>query len=689
MINKSLLALGAVIHALTTVGRAHVPYRDSVLTWLLKDSLGGNAHCTMIANVSPDVSDADETRGTLRYAERTKKVVTHARVNEDPRSRLVNVLRAEVKELKRQLVEAASNEGSSAAELERIIEAMRGPEQQRIELERSAQERMREADALARENAKLLSENAALHAQLDSRGRELHAREKQMYELFNAESALQRELAVAQRELQYCLQNGDAGALDHAIMRADALKEQLGLRKPPAIIEAATRLTSGATHLFARAISNVSGRALEEPRRPATPASAGARSRRDTAMHEPTPPSPPLLFASPTEGLKEAGLEGASKTASRTEAGSDRSDGEEATDDDDDDDHEEEEEDDEDANEEEDDKDEDAYKPIDIGDVLSYGQRGRPEIESKLAAEHARMTNASVLATPATPSPLRPPSIQPVPTAPPIVLPPSPEIAERSHRAVTSTPPTTPPKSRQKPRAFSLAENAKVAAAASVSPTPRISSRKTTRRAQLPSSRRAAPPKEYMSIVGSRSRADVQTGGTCDGGDDDDDDDPDHGPFVARSKLKVRRSAALDSDEAGEVPAGMEVMVLERVELADGTMRACVARVGDGNEAGMLLGWVSTIGRKDGAELLMRFGADAASARATGAATPPAAVRVAHSASTSGGGTTRCAVGPIVKPASSPIVKPASSPIVKPASSPIVKPASIGGRAAAAFGSAL
>merc|ERR1719506_3142861 len=97
-INLSLSALGNVINALTepkTAGSKgrHVPYRDSKLTRLLQDSLGGNAFTVMICNVSPAEINAEETMSSLRFAERAKKVENSATVNRDPKSaRLAELL---------------------------------------------------------------------------------------------------------------------------------------------------------------------------------------------------------------------------------------------------------------------------------------------------------------------------------------------------------------------------------------------------------------------------------------------------------------------------------------------------------------------------------------------------------------------------------------------------------------------
>ncbi|KAF4083998.1 hypothetical protein AMELA_G00123810 [Ameiurus melas] len=137
-INKSLVTLGIVISALaqnsqmcsstqsinsmlsegeaSTVGsqssslsnssRRHcfIPYRDSVLTWLLKDSLGGNSKTIMIATISPACSSYNETLSTLRYAAHAKNIVNKPRVNEDASVRLIRELREEIDRLKSMLL---------------------------------------------------------------------------------------------------------------------------------------------------------------------------------------------------------------------------------------------------------------------------------------------------------------------------------------------------------------------------------------------------------------------------------------------------------------------------------------------------------------------------------------------------------------------------------------------------------
>ncbi|KAI9475786.1 MAG: hypothetical protein EXX96DRAFT_506439 [Benjaminiella poitrasii] len=123
-INKSLTTLGKVIAGLAEQAsaaadngkknstkkskEAFVPFRDSVLTWLLKDSLGGNSKTCMIAAISP--ADYDETLSTLRYADQAKKIKTKAVVNEDPNAKLMRELKDEVEALRQALMVYAPDE---------------------------------------------------------------------------------------------------------------------------------------------------------------------------------------------------------------------------------------------------------------------------------------------------------------------------------------------------------------------------------------------------------------------------------------------------------------------------------------------------------------------------------------------------------------------------------------------------
>lgn len=103
-INLSLSTLCHVISALTDPKSTYIPYRDSKLTRLLQDSLGGNTKTIMISNVGPADYNYDETMNTLRYASRAKNIQNKPRINEDPKDALLREYQDEVSKLKEQLM---------------------------------------------------------------------------------------------------------------------------------------------------------------------------------------------------------------------------------------------------------------------------------------------------------------------------------------------------------------------------------------------------------------------------------------------------------------------------------------------------------------------------------------------------------------------------------------------------------
>lgn len=109
-INQSLTTLGNVISALVDPKASHVPYRDSKLTRLLQDSLGGNTKTVMIANIGPADYNYDETLSTLRYANRAKNIKNKPRINEDPKDAMIRQFQEEIEKLKKQLQNTAGGE---------------------------------------------------------------------------------------------------------------------------------------------------------------------------------------------------------------------------------------------------------------------------------------------------------------------------------------------------------------------------------------------------------------------------------------------------------------------------------------------------------------------------------------------------------------------------------------------------
>ena len=120
-INLSLSALGNVISALVDGKSAHIPYRDSKLTRLLQDSLGGNTKTVMIANLGPADYNFDETMSTLRYANRAKNIKNKPKINEDPKDAMLREFQEEIARLKAQLGAGGSAPDGALVDAARTI----------------------------------------------------------------------------------------------------------------------------------------------------------------------------------------------------------------------------------------------------------------------------------------------------------------------------------------------------------------------------------------------------------------------------------------------------------------------------------------------------------------------------------------------------------------------------------------
>ncbi|KAG5843203.1 hypothetical protein ANANG_G00148260 [Anguilla anguilla] len=147
-INRGLLSLGNVISALGDESKKgnFVPYRDSKLTRLLQDSLGGNSHTLMIACVSPADSNIEETINTLRYADRARKIKNKPIINVDPRSAEMKRLKQQVQELQVMLLHARGGvapvlSGSEPAEnVSKVLEKNRCLQEENRKLSRELSE---------------------------------------------------------------------------------------------------------------------------------------------------------------------------------------------------------------------------------------------------------------------------------------------------------------------------------------------------------------------------------------------------------------------------------------------------------------------------------------------------------------------------------------------------------------------
>ena len=133
-INLSLTALGSVIDALS-FNRKHIPYKDSKLTRLLADSLGGNTKTVMFANISPASYNYEETVGTLRYASRAKLIKNAPKINEDPKDALLRKYEEEIKALKEQLTN-----GGNEKEIKKIKKKKKKIKKEKVEKENNEEE---------------------------------------------------------------------------------------------------------------------------------------------------------------------------------------------------------------------------------------------------------------------------------------------------------------------------------------------------------------------------------------------------------------------------------------------------------------------------------------------------------------------------------------------------------------------
>ncbi|XP_062467103.1 kinesin-like protein KIF1A isoform X25 [Pezoporus occidentalis] len=201
-INKSLTTLGKVISALAEMDSGpnknkkkkktdFIPYRDSVLTWLLRENLGGNSRTAMVAALSPADINYDETLSTLRYADRAKQIRCNAVINEDPNNKLIRELKDEVARLRDLLyaqglgdiidmtnaiagispsssLSALSSRAASVASLherimfapgsEEAIERLKETEKIIAELNETWEEKLRRTEAIRMEREALLAE---------------------------------------------------------------------------------------------------------------------------------------------------------------------------------------------------------------------------------------------------------------------------------------------------------------------------------------------------------------------------------------------------------------------------------------------------------------------------------------------------------------------------------------------------
>uniref|UniRef100_A0A7N6AWH0 Kinesin-like protein n=1 Tax=Anabas testudineus TaxID=64144 RepID=A0A7N6AWH0_ANATE len=213
-INLSLSTLGNVISALVDGKSTHVPYRNSKLTRLLQDSLGGNSKTMMCANIGPADYNYDETISTLRYANRAKNIKNKARINEDPKDALLRQFQKEIEELKKKL-----EEGRKKVSPDKMVEM-----QAKIEEERKALEAKLDMEEEERNKAR---------AELEKREKDLLKAQQEHHLLLEKLSALEKKVIVggvdllAKAEEQEKLLQESNNELEERRRRAEQLRKEL------------------------------------------------------------------------------------------------------------------------------------------------------------------------------------------------------------------------------------------------------------------------------------------------------------------------------------------------------------------------------------------------------------------------------------------------------------------------------
>ncbi|KAL5471016.1 hypothetical protein EMCRGX_G029088 [Ephydatia muelleri] len=196
-INLSLSALGNVISSLVDGKCTHIPYRDSKLTRLLQDSLGGNAKTVMVANVGPADYNYEETLTTLRYADRAKSIKNKPKINEDPKDALLREYQEEIKKLKIELEKRKNKDLQEKQKLDGTGEngdAIVVPQEEQAKLQA-------EKEAILQNRELLQEERDKLVAQIQRRADQLKKDQKKKEALSEKIKAMENKLLAGGKNI--------------------------------------------------------------------------------------------------------------------------------------------------------------------------------------------------------------------------------------------------------------------------------------------------------------------------------------------------------------------------------------------------------------------------------------------------------------------------------------------------------
>uniref|UniRef100_A0A0G4GXY7 Kinesin motor domain-containing protein n=1 Tax=Chromera velia CCMP2878 TaxID=1169474 RepID=A0A0G4GXY7_9ALVE len=235
-INLSLSALGNVISALVDGRSSHIPYRDSKLTRLLQDSLGGNTRTVMVANIGPADYNYDETLSTLRYAYRAKSIRNKPRINEDPKDAMIREFQEEIVRLRNELANKGGKGGGSGGRPK-----SKKVEEKEIVVEKIVEKIVKEGiseEEMKQVQSQLEEEKSRLHAAFEEERRQVEAaaniaeneKQKLIQEIRQKEEDAEKQKEHQARQLERLAEMEEKMLQGSEVMKA-AMAQEVELKK--------------------------------------------------------------------------------------------------------------------------------------------------------------------------------------------------------------------------------------------------------------------------------------------------------------------------------------------------------------------------------------------------------------------------------------------------------------------------
>eukprot|EP00054_Salpingoeca_dolichothecata_P024883 m.171183 g.171183 ORF g.171183 m.171183 type:complete len:769 (-) comp25172_c0_seq2:254-2560(-) len=230
-INSSLSALGNVIAHLVDGKSKHIPYRNSKLTRLLQDSLGGNAKTVMLANIGPADYNFDETVTTLRYANRAKNIKNKPKINEDPKDALLREFQEELARLQEELAKKGTKRKKKKKKKyneqgEEIPDSSDDDDDLEEEVVVDEEEQARifaaEREKLETEKKAMLEDQTLLKEEREKLAQQIEDRSRQLEERVEANEALAAKIKAMQSKLL----KGGKNVIDRTTEQEKALEKQ-------------------------------------------------------------------------------------------------------------------------------------------------------------------------------------------------------------------------------------------------------------------------------------------------------------------------------------------------------------------------------------------------------------------------------------------------------------------------------